>query len=368
MKQSVKDQFSNLISAVLGQKSWPGGTPQVTQGFAGEPITEPTGDVGTPLISVVMPIYNACRINRMFLQAALESVANQTYKHVELIIVDDGSTDDSRQVCEEFLSRHPELLGKMLCKENAGQSSARNFGARESTGEYIGFLDQDDEWYANKLERVVPWLSDKTIDVVYTDSDTIDCDNRVTLDRIHQNHHFGWPHPKKNIEDILFKDVFVMPGLMTIRKAAFDSVGGFDEQLSGYEDDDLFLRLFERCKIFYLPIPTLRWRMYSENYSFSHRMITSRLYYWNKLLANHTVNGADTLRVHMISLRFLWQFVGQSRAQYVSGSELCWTSWAAARQLIPSLPIVQRVIFTILFLFPTRWVLPLLVKVQRAVR
>ena len=324
MKQFVKGVFRNWISSVLGQRPWPDGQPEVTQGFAGEPISEPTGDFEAPLISVIMPVYNACRINRVFLKRALESIANQTYKHVELIIVDDGSTDETRQVCEEFLSRHPQLIGRILGKTNAGQSCARNFGARASNGEYIGFLDQDDEWYSNKLERVVPWLSNKNIDVLYTDSDTVDGDDKVTLNGIHQNHHFGWPHPKKTIEDILFKDVFVMPGLMTIRKTVFERVGGFDEQLSGYEDDDLFLRLYEGCRIFYLPIPTLRWRMYGDNYSFSQRMLTSRIFYWKKLLKNHTANGADTLRVHMISLRFFWQFMGQSRAQYLTGSELCW--------------------------------------------
>ena len=368
MKQSVKGVLNNWISSVLGQRSWPEGRPEVTQGFAGEPITQPNGDVGAPLISVIMPVYNACRINRAFLQRALESIAKQTYKQVELIIVDDGSTDDTRAVCQEFLSSHPQLQGRFLSKENAGQSCARNFGVRACSGEYIGFLDQDDEWYENKLERVVPWLSNKNVDVLYTDADTIDGNDNLTMSRIHKEHHFGWPHPKKAIEDMLFKDIFVMPGLMTIRKDAFDRVGGFDEQLSGYEDDDLFLRLFECCKIFYLPIPTLRWRMYGENYSFSHRMLTSRIYYWKKLLKNHTENGTNRHRVHMISFRFFWQFMGQSRAQYLAGSELCWKSLVGAREVVPYLPRIQRALFSIIFLFPNKWVLPVLLRSRGMVR
>lgn len=368
MKQLVKSIFRNWISSVLGQRPWPGGQPHVTQGFAGEPITEPIADVDAPLISVIMPVFNACRINREFLRRALESIANQTYTHVELIIVDDGSTDDTREVCQEFLSSHPHLHGRLLSKENAGQSCARNAGVKACSGEYIGFLDQDDEWYENKLERVVPWLSNKAIDILYTDADTIDGDDNVTIDRIHKNHHFGWPHPKKAIEDILFKDIFVMPGLMTIRKDAFERVGGFDEQLSGYEDDDLFLRLFESCRTFYLPIPTLRWRMYGENYSFSHRMLTSRTYFWRKLLKNYTDHGANRYRVHMISLRFFWQFMGQSRAQYLANSELCWQSFRGARELLPQLPLVQRIVFSILFLFPDQWVLPRLVQIKQVIR
>jgi glycosyltransferase involved in cell wall biosynthesis len=321
-----------------------------------------------PLISVIMPVYNACRINRVFLQRALNSIANQTYKQVELIIVDDGSSDDTQKVCEEFLNSHPQILGRLLIKTNGGQSCARNFGAKACTGEYIGFIDQDDEWYENKLERVVPWLSDKKIDVLYTDSDTIDGDDNLLLDRIHQNHHFGWPHPKNSIEDILFKDVFVMPGLMTIKKTAFERVGGFDDQLSGYEDDDLFLRLFANCTIFYLPIPTLRWRMYGENYSFSQRMLTSRKYYWKKLLKNYTDCGSDRFRVHMISLRFFWQFMGQSKAQYLSGNYLCWESMKGARELLPYLPKLQRAIFALIFLFPDTLVLPLLLRARHVLK
>jgi glycosyltransferase involved in cell wall biosynthesis len=368
MKRLVKSTLSNWINSILGQRPWPVGQPLVTQGFAGEPITEPIGDAGAPLISVIMPVFNACRINRAFLQRALESIANQTYAHIELVIVDDGSTDDTRAVCQEFLSNHPSLNGRFLSKENAGQSSARNFGVKACNGEYIGFIDQDDEWYENKLERVVPWLSNNNIDVLYTDAETIDGDDNVLIERIHQNLHAGWPHPKNTIEDILFKDIFVMPGLMTIRRNAFERVGGFDEQLSGYEDDDLFLRLFETSRVFYLPIPTLRWRMYGENYSFSHRMLTSRTYFWRKLLKNYTDHGANRYRVHMISLRFFWQFMGQSKAQYLANNELCWKSFRGAKEFLPQLPFVQRMFFSILFLFPDQWVLPRLVQINHVIR
>ncbi|MES2949193.1 MAG: glycosyltransferase [Pseudomonadota bacterium] len=368
MKQTIKAVFLPLVSALLGQKAWPAGQPEVTQGFAGESLGSPQEMREFPRISVVMPVYNACRIDRQFLLRALESIAKQSYRNVELIIVDDGSTDDTRQVCEDFLARHPDLRAKFLSKENAGQSCARNFGAKACSGEYIGFLDQDDEWYENKLEQVVPWLANKKIDVLYTDSDTIDGNGAVTLAGIHRQHHFGWPHPKKVIEDVLFKDVFVMPGLMTIKKEAFDRVGGFDEQLSGYEDDDLFLRLYESCNIFYLPVPTLRWRMYGDNYSFSHRMLTSRTYFWRKLLKNYTDQGVDRFRVQMISLRFFWQFMGQARAQYLSDSELCWQSLRGAKEILPFLPWFQRLLFSFIFMFPSKMVLPLLLRGRGLVR
>lgn len=368
MGRMIKSLVFRGSRALLGQRVWPAGRPFVTQGFAGEAIHKPVGNGESPLISVIMPVYNACRINRLFLLRALESIARQTYRNVELIIVDDGSTDDTRAVCQAFLDEHPGLRATYLCKENGGQSSARNFGVKVCSGEYVGFLDQDDEWYEDKLEQVVPWLSDKSIDVLYTDSDIIDGDDKVIHKSIHQTEKCGWPHPKRTIEDVLFKDIFVMPGLMTIKKSAFEQIAGFDEKLSGYEDDDLFLRLFESFKMFYLPIPTLRWRMYGDNYSFSHRMLTSRTYFWKKLLENYTNQGADRFRAQTISLRFFWQFMSQSKAQYEAASELCWNSLGGAKEIVPSLPLLQRTLFSFVFLFPDRKVLPLLVRSRAIVR
>jgi hypothetical protein len=97
-------------------------------------------------------------------------------------------------------------------------------------------------------------------------------------------------------------------------------------------------------------------------------MLTSRIYYWKKLLKNHTENGTNRFRVHMISLRFFWQFMGQSRAQYLAGSELCWKSLVGAREVVPYLPRIQRALFSIIFLFPSKWVLPVLLRSRGMVR
>lgn len=362
--RGVKTVLRRTIQHALGQTQWPKGPPVVTQGFAGEAIVQPGPNPETPLVSVVMPVYNACRANKQFLIKALDSIANQTYKNVELVIVDDGSTDETHAVCQEYLAAHPDLRVQYLSKTNGGQSSARNFGIKASHGEYVGFLDQDDEWYENKLEKVIPWLANKDIDVLYTDSDSIDGDDKVTFGCIHGKYHCGWPHPKSSLDDILFKDIYVMPGLMTIKRSAFEAVGGFDEKLSGYEDDDLFLRLYERFKFFYLPTPTLRWRMYGDNYSFSHRMLTSRMYFWKKLITNYTDEGRDRYRVHMISLRFFWQFMGQAKMQYQVGNALCWESFKGAKEILPCLPWLQRMIFALVFYFPDKRMLPLLARTR----
>lgn len=356
------------IACLLGIMYWQDGEPKISQGFAGEELQIPGANTVNPLISVVMPIYNACRSDKKHFLCALKSIANQSYKNVELIIVDDGSTDDSRQAYDDFLSTRSDLRARYFSKKNGGQSSARNFGVKHCSGEYIAFIDQDDEWYNDKLDQVVPWLSDKRIDVLYTDADTIDEDGNIVNERIHQNLFAGWPHPKKGIEDILFKDVFVMPGVMIMKKETFEKVGGFDENLSGYEDDDLFLRLFESGRIFYLPEPTLRWRFYGDNYSFSSRMLKSRLYYWRKLLENYTDNGTSQIRVRRISRRFFLEFIYRSLDQYEAGNELYKKSIDGACEILPYLSQPEQCLFNFAFLLPLKCSLPTLVWAKKILK
>ena len=366
MSAGMKFRIRFLAHRLLGIRSWPEGPPQVSQGFAGEPLPPTPALTHRPLISVIMPVYNACRSDKRYFLKALESIARQSYKQIELIVVDDGSTDDTRQVCGAFLAQHPDLKAHYYSKENGGQSSARNYGVRMCNGEYVGFLDQDDEWVEDKLEKVVPWLGNiQGIDMLYTDADIIDGDDRIMYRRIHQDCAFGWPHPKRTIEDILFKDIIVMPGLMTIRKEIFERVGGFDEHLSGYEDDDLFLRLYEHGRVFYLPETTLRWRIYGDNYSYSHRMLTSRTYYWKKLLKNYTDNGANRFRERMISQRFFWEFINRAVDQNEGGNALYEKSLAGAREILPYLSGLQRFVFMCGFLLPPKRLIAIICTVRK---
>jgi glycosyltransferase involved in cell wall biosynthesis/2-polyprenyl-3-methyl-5-hydroxy-6-metoxy-1,4-benzoquinol methylase len=302
------------------------------------------------LISVIMPVYNACRDNTNYLLEALESVVNQSSKHFELIIVDDGSTDESGQVCKVFIQNNPQTRIFYYLKENGGQSSARNFGAKKALGEYLSFIDQDDAWKENKLELTVPHL-DADTDLIYTDGDTIKEDGSIMYSGIHNNYLCGAPHPKNSIEQILFKDIFVMPGLMTIKKETFLKVNGFDEGLSGYEDDDLFLRIYEVGKMKYLPVSTLKWRIYETNYSFSNRMIKSRLFFCDKLLKNYTNHGRDLRRVHKISYRFFREFLSQAILQYKKDDKLYVENISGAKIVLRKTPLFNKIFFSFIFLF-----------------
>ena len=136
-----------------------------------------------------------------------------------------------------------------------------------------------------------------------------------------------------------------MPGVMTVRRDLLQRVGGFDESLSGYEDDDLFLRLFLNGTVRYLPESTLKWRMHEENYGQSSRMVRSRPRYWEKLMAEHTAGGTDRRRVHGISRRFFREFLRQAAHQLRDGNPVFSENLATGKRIVPHLGLFDRLMF-----------------------
>jgi len=246
-------------------------SPRISKGSAG------------PAISAIIPLYNGAR----FIEPALRSVLAQSTPPQEIIVVDDGSTDDSPAVIQALAEQYPITL---LSKHNGGQSSARNLGVAHSTGDLIAFLDQDDLWYPHHLEQLVqPFLQPAIgaeLGWVYSDLDEIDIDGLMVCNCYLRT--LPTEHPKSHLFSCLREDMFILPSASLVSREAFDAVGGFDEQLSGYEDDDLFLRLFRAgyANVF-LPQALSQWRIFPESSSYSYRMRRSRAAYARKLLATY---------------------------------------------------------------------------------
>jgi glycosyltransferase involved in cell wall biosynthesis len=114
-----------------------------------------------PLVSVVIPMYNV----ENYIAETLESVLNQTYKNLEIVIVDDGSKDNSASVVKEYLQKHNCI--KYIIQENSGVSIARNRGVAEATGEFIAFLDSDDLWLPEKLGKQLERIQASSMDACY---------------------------------------------------------------------------------------------------------------------------------------------------------------------------------------------------------
>jgi glycosyltransferase involved in cell wall biosynthesis len=230
-------------------------------------------------VSAILPVFNG----RRFLGDAVRSVLAQTLPPCELIVVDDGSTDGSLAALEG-LPPAPFPI-RVLRQANAGQSAARNLAAREAEGEYLAFLDQDDHWSPQHLETLVaPLDADAAVGWSYCDFDEMDFDGHLVTRAFLRA--AGLRHPKSTIFECVAADLMVLPSASVVRRAAFEQAGGFDEALSGYEDDDLFVRIFRLgWEHVFVDRPLLRFRIHANGSSTSRHFIDSRLRYAAKLEA-----------------------------------------------------------------------------------
>lgn len=193
-----------------------------------------------PTVSAIIPIYNGAR----HLAAAIASVLAQDVLPHELILVDDGSTDTSMEVARAALATAPSQLSiVMMSQKNAGQSAARNTAASTASGELLAFLDQDDAWYPTHIRRLSePFASDPALGLCYADFDEIDDEGSYVVRGFIRAHKVK--HPRSSVVDWIGSDTMVLPTASVVRASAFAQVGGFDPELIGYEDDELWIRMF----------------------------------------------------------------------------------------------------------------------------
>src|SRR3984957_6706354 len=231
-------------------------------------------------IAAIIPLYNGAP----YIHEAIESVLRQTLPPTEIIVVDDGSTDNGPQIVEQLAREHPI---KLLHRPNGGQGSARNFGIAQSNCDLIAMPDQDDVWYCDHLEQLArPFLQTRTIELgwTYSNVDEIDGQGRMVARSV-LRFFDNVQHPKRDVHGCLSTDMYVLPSASLISRKAFAAVGGFDERLRGYEDDDLFLRLFRAgYDNVYVDEALSQWRMFPRSSSYSPRMAVSRMLYLRKLL------------------------------------------------------------------------------------
>ncbi len=181
------------------------------------------------LVSVVLATYNTER----FLAEAVRSVLGQTYGNLELIVVDDGSTDGTRELVEQFLG-DPRV--RYLYQPNAGQPAADNLGISHARGSFIAFIDADDVWMLDKLARQMPlFAASARVGVVFSSITHVDEDGQRLV--AHQV-----PRYAGRVTDRLFVHNFVPFSSSVVRRECFDRIGTFDATLRGSYDYDLWLR------------------------------------------------------------------------------------------------------------------------------
>ena len=195
-------------------------------------------------ISLVIPAYNRASL----LKRALESVAMQTNRPAEIIVVDDGSTDDTAiMIKKEF----PDVV--YIHQKNSGVSAARNLGIQNANHEWIAFLDSDDEWLPGKLAIQLSVIENNPADthLVHSNEIWIRNGNRVNQMDKHEKYG-GW------IFEHCLPMCAISPSSVLIKKSLLYEAGLFDEQLPACEDYDMWLKICARYPVKYLPQPLIK--------------------------------------------------------------------------------------------------------------
>ena len=206
-----------------------------------------------PKVSVIIPIYNA----EKFISETIESVVAQTYPDWEIIAVDDGSTDKTPEILKEYAKKLPKKV-RVITQKNSGVSTARNNAIAVAKGGHVAFLDHDDLWMPEKLEKQVKLLdSDKKLGLVYSDCDMIDHEGRLKKGSLVRGKMF-----RGNVFNELLCANFIPLLTAVVKKGVLDEVGAFDPKYKIAEEYDLFLRIAERYPIDFVEQPLAKYRVH----------------------------------------------------------------------------------------------------------
>lgn len=231
-------------------------------------------------VTAIVPVYNGAA----HVGACLGSIFAQTVLPNELIVVDDGSTDDSLDAVKSATSDDHGVVVKIVSQANQGQSAARNEAARLASGALLAFCDQDDLWLPRHVEQLRrPLAAHRDLGWAYSDFDEIDLVGRTVTKGFIDAH--GLDQTRRTLGQFLQSDLMMLPSASMIRASAFWQVGGFDHRLCGYEDDDLFIRLFRAgWGSRFVRESLTRYRVHPQSASASARFLQSRLLFFDKLV------------------------------------------------------------------------------------
>lgn len=206
------------------------------------------------MVSIIVPAYN----HAVYLTFTLQSILAQTYTNWEAIVVDDESTDNTSEVVAQFAD--PRI--RYIWQKNLGMAGARNTGIHAARGEFISFLDDDDMWYPDYLSSVTTKLLEyPDAGACYTGSQMVDSDG---LPLYQQNTKVVLP---VQMFDSLIERGFFPPCSVTVRRTCFENLGVFDQNLQGYADWDMWLRIVQEYQFIGVPQVLVKYRIHSGGLS-----------------------------------------------------------------------------------------------------
>jgi glycosyltransferase involved in cell wall biosynthesis len=213
-----------------------------------------------PTVTVIIPSYN----REKYIRATVDSALAQTYQNIEIVVVDDGSTDCSREILESYGNRI--RLLEHEGRANRGQSAAINLALRSSSGGYVAILDSDDVWTVGKIEKQVEYLErHPDIGIVYGNGYAIDENGKILYQLIPPGH-----REESDPSRMLMECHFNIPSNALVRRSAFKKAGEFDETLRSSQDHDMAIRLLEVTRAAFLDEPVWYYRQHPDTQSNKH--------------------------------------------------------------------------------------------------
>ncbi len=204
-------------------------------------------------VSVVIPTYNRCAS----LKKAIASVLDQSYKNFEIIVVDDGSQDDTKGYLRTLTTPQVKVFH---LSGNCGGNFARNYGIQQSQARYIAFLDDDDTFTKNKLATALPLLRQNQADLFYSGK-YVQSSNRSTY-----RYSFKHPHFKCPCRSIMADNFIGVTSSVIVRRDALIQVSGFDCAIPALQDYDLYIRLIKQgCTLVNSPEPLIVYSMVEDS-------------------------------------------------------------------------------------------------------
>lgn len=250
-----------------------------------------------PEVSVIIPVFNC----EKYLSESIGSVIFQTYKNWEIIVVDDGSIDRSSKI----LDRYKNLLSskiKVIVQERKGPSTARNRAISASSGEYIAFLDCDDIWLPEKLEKQIEFLEqERRTGLLYSDCYIINGSTENRYSSVTKPHR-GWTFNR------LLDKNFIPTSTVVIKKQVLDEIGLFDLDLWISQDYDLWLRIARTYRVDFIDQPLTRYRVHDLGISRNVDVMIDEdlgiMEYWVKKIPDMESEVKDQIRKKKARLHY----------------------------------------------------------------
>lgn len=302
-------------------------------------------------VSVVIPTYNRAA----FIREALNSVLQQSFQAYEILVIDDGSTDNTA----ELLSQMGDSRIRYLTQDHRGVSAALDLGWRSAHGQYIARLDSDDRWLPDLLQQLVTRMdADPSLGVVFARAQGMDAQGHLLTQLIGTEERF----PGHTLKSLIYGD-FVCPIAVLIRRAVIERAGGYDASLIANEDWDLWIRIAsQQYGIGYVPRVLAHYRYHTQNLTRTtsdrmNRVMQDRILVLDKFFAqpNVPLKVLDVKNIAYRNIYLDWMIRNLERRDFAQA----WGKFQYALALSPSrlqfIPRAAALTLHNLFLSKTTW-------------